>query len=223
MKLIPSVLSLIALAFAIPLLAQEESASPASEETPSTSIEETAAPTAPPTPEKTAPANATASATATAAPRAAEKKPTAAAETKPSAATAASAIPAGKKMNVQAAVKDSENRWAVALGKHDAAAVEAMVAADFIGVNPKGKVQNRRAMLAEMKGDKDTYTSNKNEKLDVRMYGPGLAVAVGTYREKGTGKDGKTFDRTYRFTDTWMDRGGHWQCIASHLALLAQK
>jgi hypothetical protein len=59
---------------------------------------------------------------------------------------------------------------------------------DFIGVNSKGKVQNRRAMLAEVKSDKDTYISTKTEKLDVHMYGPGVAVAVGTANEKGTGK-----------------------------------
>ena len=35
--------------------------------------------------------------------------------------------------------------------------------------------------------------------------------------ETGTGKDGKAFDRTYLFTDTWMMRGGKWQCIAAHI------
>jgi len=36
-------------------------------------------------------------------------------------------------------------------------------------------------------------------------------------------QDGKAFDRTYRFTDTWMDRGGNWQCIASQESLVSQK
>ncbi len=74
-----------------------------------------------------------------------------------------------------------------------------MVASDFMGVSSKGKIQSRRAMLSEMKGDKDTYTSDKNEKLEVRKYGNNMAVVIGTYREKGTGKDGKAFDRSYRF------------------------
>jgi ketosteroid isomerase-like protein len=55
------------------------------------------------------------------------------------------------------------------------------------------------------------------------MYGPNVAVVVGMANEKGTGKDGKAFDRTYRFTDTWMDRGGNWQCIASQVTLVAQR
>ena len=115
----------------------------------------------------------------------------------------------GKKMSVPGALKDNENRWSAALAKHDTATIESMVAADFIGVNSTGKVQNRRAMLAEVKSDKDTYTSAKAEKLDVHMYGSSVAVVVGMANEKGTGKDGKAFDRTYRFTDTWMDRGGN--------------
>ncbi len=126
-------------------------------------------------------------------------------------------------MSVSAVLKDNENRWSAAIAKHDTATIESMVAADFIGVNSKGKVQNRRAMLTEGKTDKDTYTSTKTEKLDVHMYAAGVAVVVGMANEKGTGKDGKAFDRTYRFTDTWMNRGGNWQCIASQVTLVAQR
>ena len=98
-----------------------------------------------------------------------------------------------------------------------------MVAADFIGVNSKGKVQNRRAMLTEVKNDKDTYTSAKAEKLDVHMCGSSVAIVVGMANEKGTRKDGKVFDRIYRFTDTWIDRGGNWQCVASQVSLVGQR
>jgi ketosteroid isomerase-like protein len=216
MKLITSLLGLVALMFLSPVLAQEESPSPAPEEQASTTVEEAPAPTPSPTAETKATA-------ATATTPAAEKKEQAAAEKKASPAASPSAAPVGKKMSPQAALKDSENRWAAALGKHDIAAVEAMVASDFNGVNQKGKVQNRRGLLGDMKADKDTYTSTKNEKLDVKMYGSGVGVVVGTYREKGTGKDGKTFDRTMRFTDTWMDRNGQWQCIASQVMVVSQK
>jgi ketosteroid isomerase-like protein len=78
-------------------------------------------------------------------------------------------------------------------------------------------------MLAEAKSGTDTYTSTKAEKLDVHLFGPSVAVVVGMANIKGTGKDGKAFDRTYRFTDTWMDRGGKWQCIASQSTLVAQR
>jgi len=210
MRLITSIASLAALSFVTSALAQdEETATPASEETPSTTIQETPAPT----PESKAVSSPKKE------PDAQKKEQTmttpAPVKTTPSAR--------GKKMSVSAVLKDNENRWSAAIAKHDTATIESMVAADFIGVNPKGKVQNRRAMLAETKSDTDTYTSMKAEKLDVHMYGPSVAVVVGTANEKGTGKDGKAFDRTYRFTDTWMDRGGNWQCIASQVTLVGQR
>jgi len=209
MKLITSLLGIAALSFVTSAFAQEESPSVAPEEKASTTVQETTTPTP----------SATSTATAAESP-AAKKKETAAAPS--TTASPASEKPA-KKMSVEAALKDNENGWEAAIGKHDTATVESMVADDFIGVSSKGKVENRRALLSEMKGSKDTYTSTKNEKLDVRMYGGGVAVVVGTAREKGTDKDGKAFDRTERFTDTWLDRNGKWQCIASQAMLVSQK
>ena len=148
------------------------------------------------------------------APAKAEKKeaaaPTAAAA-KPAAAPAAS----GKQLTGEAAIKDMENKWEASVPTHNYSMVEGYVSADFMGVSSKGKFVNRSQMLSDYKGDKDTYKSAKNEKLNVRMYGPNLAVVTGRAREVGTGKDGKGFDRTFLFTDTWMMRAGKWQCVAS--------
>jgi ketosteroid isomerase-like protein len=211
MKFIMSLFAVTALSFVTSAFAQEESPSPTPAENPSTTIEEkpstTISPEEPKSQKKEEPA--------------AQKKETPPAPKKVAVTTTA-APASGKKMSPDAALRDMENKWEGAIGKHDAATVEAMVADDFVGVSskPGAKVQNRRAMLADMKSDKDTYTSTKNEKLDVRMFGSGVAVVVGTAREKGTGKDGKALDRAYRFTDTWVDRNGKWQCVASQAALV---
>lgn len=111
--------------------------------------------------------------------------------------------------------RDAENAWEAAVAKHDYASVEGFLAPDYAGVSSKNKFVGRSELLSEFKGDKDTYKSAKNEKLTVKMYGNNVAVVTGRAREVGTGKDGKAFDRTYLFTDTWMMRGGKWQCIAS--------
>jgi ketosteroid isomerase-like protein len=212
MKFIMSLLAVTALSFVTSAFAQEESPSPTPAENPPTTVEEKPSTTIeePNAQKKEEPA--------------AQKKETPPAPKKVAVATTA-APASGKKMSPDAALRDMENRWEGAIGKHDAATVEAMVADDFVGVSskPGAKVQNRRAMLADMKSDKDTYTSTKNEKLDVRMFGSGVGVVVGTAREKGTGKDSKTFDRTYRFTDTWVDRAGKWQCVASQASLVSAK
>jgi ketosteroid isomerase-like protein len=225
MKSIIAFVAVAALTFIASAIAQEESPSPSTEEKASATVEETPAAateaaTAAPAREKSSAAAAEKAASPMEVKKASAAAPAKAAS--PAAAHAAATMPA-KNMSVEETLKDMENRWAAAYLKHDSATVEPMVAADFAGVNPKGKVQSRRAMLAELKSTKETYTVEKNEKLDVHRYGNDVAVVIGTAREKGSGKDGKTFDRTYRFTDTWMNRGGKWQCIAGQISLLTQK
>jgi ketosteroid isomerase-like protein len=182
----------------------EESATPAPERSAAPAAEKSAAPAAAKS-TSTETKKATAATTAT--------KSTSA---KPAAAAAAPM----KKMNAEESVKDMENRWEGSFMTHDPTAVQAMVANDFVGVYWDGKVMNRSGVLSSFKKDKDTYKSARNESLKVHNFGPNIAVVVGTAHEKGSGKDGKAFDRTFRFTDTWVERNGQWQCVASQVMKL---
>ncbi len=213
------IISFLATAFlAAMTFAEEESASPAESTTPTTeekasaTVEETPASRPP---EATAPAAGKKAEPATA-PTAAKKEATTTTATKPAAPTAAAA-PSGKKLSVEAALKDDENRWEASYAAHNISVPQSLVANDFVGVYWDGKVMSKSGLISEIKKDKDTYKSAKNEKLAVHGYGPNVAVVVGTAREKGTGKDGRSFDRTFRFTDTWMLRNGQWQCVASQV------
>lgn len=193
--------------------AQEESASPAESTTPTTekasaTVEET--PASKPA-EATAPAVEKKAEPATS-PTAPKKEATITTATKPAAPTTAAA-PSGKKMSV----KEMEEKWEASIPSHDFSTVQGFVSSDFVGISSQGKFVDKSSMLAEFKKDKDTYKSAKNEKLNVKAFGPNIMVVTGRAREKGTGKDGKAFDRTFLFTDTWMNRGGQWQCIASQI------
>jgi hypothetical protein len=205
---------LLVLSFAAVAIAQEESPSPSSEEKASTTSEEKPSATVEETPAATIVATPRASAAAKESTAAAKKEasPAAAAAKK----TTAAAAPA-KKMSVEAALKDNENRWEAAVATHDSKVAESLVANDFAGVYWDGKVLSKSSLIGLGKKDKDTYKSAVNEKLSVRSYGSNVAVVVGTAHEKGTGKDGKAFDHVYRFTDTWVDRNGQWQCVASQI------
>jgi ketosteroid isomerase-like protein len=206
MKLITSLLGIVALTFVTSALAQEESPSASPEPNASTTAPEAPAPTPSAAPETRATATPT-------------EQPSVQKKEKPAAAKTAAA-PSGKKMSVEAALKDNENRWEAAIAKHDTASVGPMVADDFVGVYFDGKIMSRSGLIAESKKDRDTYKSAVNEKLAVHTYGPNVAVVVGTAHEKGTGKDGQSFDRKFRFTDTWVERGGRWQCVASQIMKL---
>jgi ketosteroid isomerase-like protein len=208
MKLITSLLGIVALTFVTSALAQEESPSASPEPNASTTA---TAPEAP-APAPSAAPETRATATPTEQPGAQKKEKPAAAKT--------AAAPSGRKMSVEAALKDNENRWEAAIAKHDMVIIGSMAADDFAGVNFDGKVMSRSGLIAESKKDRDTYKSAVNEKLAVHTYGPDVAVVVGTAHEKGTGKDGQPFDRKFRFTDTWVERNGRWQCVASQIMKL---
>jgi ketosteroid isomerase-like protein len=199
----------VVISFMASAIAQEESPSPSVEEKASATVEES--PAASPT------EHATAAPTESAAP---QKKEAPAVTTPKKEASPAAAKAPTKKMSVEATLKDNESRWEASYAAHDVSVAQSFVANDFVEVYWDGKIMGKSGMISEMKKDKDTYKSAVNEKLAVHTYGPGVAVVVGTAREKGTGKDGKAFDRTFRYTDTWMERNGQWQCVASQVMKL---
>lgn len=118
---------------------------------------------------------------------------------------------------IETKLKGMEDAWAAAEMQkdHGASAVEGMLAADYAGTGSKGEIRTKASQIEHMRAETDTYSSSKNDKMDVHVYGPNIATVVGTSTEAGTDKAGKAFTRSYAWTDTWMERDGHWQCIAS--------
>jgi ketosteroid isomerase-like protein len=214
MKLITSLISIVALSFTTLALAEEETTSPAPEQKASAAVEQT-----------TTPAPEAPTTTTTSEQPAAQKKAGSAPNQKrtdsPKVSPAGVAATApSRKGSVEATLKDNENRWEASYAAHDSSVAQSLVASDFNGVYWDGRVMGKSGVISEIKKDKDTYKSAVNEKLTVRSYGPGVAVVIGTSHEKGTTKDGKPFDRAFRFTDTWVQRGGQWQCVASQVMKL---
>lgn len=221
----PAILALTAVfVTAVPLAWAQEDTSPTPAATPETTA---------PAKSETTPTDPTVSVTteksATPAPSA-SSSPAATSKASPSTAkststkTTASPSPAGpaKKMSPEATLRDQENRWEAATTTHDSSVAAALLADDYVGVNSKGKFLNRGALLNEIKKDKDTYTSAKNGKMNVRFFGAQYAVVTGTSTETGKDKDGKAFNRTYRWTDVWVERQGKWQCVSSQANLVAK-
>ena len=194
-------------------LAQEESPSPAAtaseKQDPSVSV--------------------TTEATATPAPKS-EASPSPAKSSSPAAKTSPSATPSTstsptavmptKKSTPEATIRDIEDKWEASVMKHDPSVAQAYLADDFRGVSSKGKVMSKSNLLSEIKKDTDVYTSTKNGKVDVRVFGGQFAVATGTSTEVGKAKDGEAFKRTFRWTDVWVLRKDKWLCVASQAMLV---
>jgi len=196
-------------------LAQEESPSPA------------ASPEAPASEKQDPSVSVTTEATATPAPKSeASPSPTkasspAATKTSPTAtpSTSAAVMPT-KKSTPEATIRDIEDKWEASVMKHDPSVAQAYLADDFRGVSSKGKVMSKSNLLSEIKKDTDVYTSTKNGKVDVRVFGGQFAVATGTSTEVGKTKDGQAFKRSFRWTDVWVLRKDKWQCVASQAMLV---
>jgi len=198
-------------------LAQEESPSPAASPEMTTTEKSTSDPSVSVTTEKTASPAPKSKASPS---PAKSSSPT----TKPSPSETPGSSPAAemptKKSTPEATIRDIEDKWEASVMRHDSSVPQAYLADDFRGVSSKGKVMSKSNLLSELKKDADTYTSTKNGKIDVRVFGGQFAVATGTSTEVGKAKDGQGFKRTFRWTDVWVLRQDKWQCVASQSMLV---
>jgi ketosteroid isomerase-like protein len=110
-----------------------------------------------------------------------------------------------------------ENMWNRAELNNDASAVRLLLADDFVMTVAEGTVYNKAQIMASV-ADK-SYRPEALESRDMVVHSYGnTAVVTGAYYERGTDK-GKPWERRGRFTDTWMNLAGRWQCIASHFSV----
>ena len=120
-------------------------------------------------------------------------------------------------------MKELEQSWEGSLLTHDAAVIERIVADDFVGTSSSGKIGNKSTLLTEARSDKSVYKTAVSEEISVHTFGPNVAVVTGIARESGKNAAGKSFSHAYRFTDTWVERNGEWQCVAAHAMVLPKK
>ncbi len=106
-----------------------------------------------------------------------------------------------------------EDDWASALVKRDRVTFERLLAAGFV-YTENDQIMDRRAVLNSVVGGSDTVAAAHNDSMVVHRFGPVTAVVTGWLVVAGRGANGQ-FQRRYRFTDTWVKRGGRWQIVAA--------
>jgi len=110
-----------------------------------------------------------------------------------------------------------ENLWNRAEMNNDAPAVRLLLADDFVMTVAEGTVYNKSQMIVSVADKSYRPVALQSTGMAVHYYG-NTAVVTGAYYEKGVDK-GKSWERRGRFTDTWMNLDGRWQCIASHFSV----
>lgn len=123
--------------------------------------------------------------------------------------------------SAEEALKKLEADWANALVKKDLAALAKLMPDDWTWIDSEGTVWTKAQSIAVLKSAEDVVSSQVLSDMKVRVYGD-AAVVTGIYTSKETFK-GKDISGTYRFTDTWVKRGGSWQCVATHSTKVVKK
>lgn len=107
---------------------------------------------------------------------------------------------------------DSERRWAESVATGDASVVERILADDFVGVDPKGRLYDKAKMVSDTRDGAKYFVSNHANEVKVRFYGD-TAVAQGS--ETWERRSGDPLRGRWVWTDTWVRRNDKWQIVAA--------
>ncbi len=127
------------------------------------------------------------------------------------------------KGNMEAQLKEIETRWTQALQSRDASVVESILAENYVVTDEKGRVFNRSGAIKDLKEGTDTLEKSSNSNVVVHPINGDAAVVTGMTNDIGKDNSGKKFDRVFRWTDTFVNRNGKWQCVATQVTLVSQK
>lgn len=111
-----------------------------------------------------------------------------------------------------------ETLWNQAEVDKDLRALDQIVPDTFLYVDTDGSLRTKAEFLENIKTGSEKPTEIRNESMVAHAYADPMVV-TGVYREKGT-DGGKHYSRRGRFTDTWVNEKGAWQCVASQSTLI---
>ncbi len=131
-----------------------------------------------------------------------------------SAAPADASLPESLRREIVRTLEALEREWFGVYETHDLAPLQRLIADDFVATLADGAMRGKQEHIAAYRADFESLERVENAEMRVRVYTRELAVVTGVYTavlrgEAGTGT-------RYRYTDTWLRRGGRWQCVATH-------
>ena len=122
--------------------------------------------------------------------------------------------------NAEQTLLQLERDWEQANAKNDAAALERILAPEFVSTDSDGRVTTRAQNLARRKSGVVKYSAFTQDDYKVQVMGD-TAIVTGRITMKAV-RDGKDISGQERFTDTFVRRGGQWQAVATHSSRVAK-
>ena len=123
-------------------------------------------------------------------------------------------------MSTEALVMQAEKRLAAAHLTLDLGAIGDLLHDDYVIVQPGGRLETKRDVLASYASGERQWQSAEVEQLDVKIYGA-TARVVGVWKAKGT-NTGVPFDYQARFISIWVQTGDVWKNISYASAEIAK-
>jgi uncharacterized protein (TIGR02246 family) len=116
-------------------------------------------------------------------------------------------------------VRKLERQWLDAYEQNNPEAMDRIVADDFTITFPNGAIQTKPQLMAMVKAPRRTAQPRmkfSTEDVQSRTYGDTVILIGRVVTEYE--RDGKTVKEQSRYTDTYVQRKGRWQVVASHLS-----
>jgi ketosteroid isomerase-like protein len=115
------------------------------------------------------------------------------------------------------AVAAIDIRYQAAVERNDAATMDRILADDFVLVTGSGKAQTKADLLSEARSGRTIYEHQDDTLQTVRVWG-NTAVVTARLRAKGT-EDGKPFEYTLWFSDTYVHTPTGWRYVFAQASL----
>jgi ketosteroid isomerase-like protein len=104
--------------------------------------------------------------------------------------------------------------------RRDIAALDGLLADDFIVTRAGGVTADKAQNLAEIESGDVSFTSYENDDVRVGLYGD-AAVVTGQVKTSGTYK-GQDFSGRFRYTKVFVRRDRQWRIVAWHATSIPQ-
>lgn len=115
----------------------------------------------------------------------------------------------------KAALEALNGEWLTAYRTRDAAALDRVLADDFQGIYPNGRIMTKADVLKLATNPARTIEAVSWEDVKIVVIGD-VAVLRARTRMSGKGADGP-FASLNDFADVYVKRGGTWKAISAHV------
>jgi ketosteroid isomerase-like protein len=104
-----------------------------------------------------------------------------------------------------------EHEWVAAIVAKNTAAIERLLADDFVGTTDDEKYTKTDALDDVKEGTHEVLNLSN---VEVHVFGDAALVTM--IQEEKSSHAGIDFSGMYRFTDFWVKRNGEWRAVGSH-------